>query len=267
MAEQNKNQQQIQNPALVKALENMKATNSPESQQVFATEMKSAHFIAPIQVKSVQQAKANGDGSVELVEQPQLNFIMFNNQSQQLYLPIFTDEEEFSKWNDSKEHKKAVLSYTDICHIIRQNNNPDLLGVVINAFSHNIMLPVKTIYEIESFRPAPKPIKPGTKIQIGTLSEEPTALLDGVRPYLESCSEINKVYLRMMKREDVEHPNFLFVVEFTRTMEDDEIKPVFDGLAAAARPNLRNMELVIVPSFTNFGSEAIKGEVTPFYEK
>ncbi len=266
MAEQNNNQKPIVNPTLVQAIENMKAKNDSASQQIFAVEMKNARFIAPINVKSVQQAKANEDGTVELTEQPQLNFIMFNNQDQKMYLPIFTDDEEFSKWNDHKNHKKAALSYNDLCHIIRQNNNPDVVGAVINAFSHNILIPSETLFKIQELRPTPKPIAPGTKIQIGTLKEEPTPLLDGVRPYLESQSVINKVYLRVMKREDMEHPNFLFVVDIPNTLSEAELKTLFDGLAEAARPNLRNVELAIVPMNSKFGAEAIKG-ATPFYEK
>ena len=262
MAEQNNNQKPIENPALDKAMEDMKKDRTPQNESAFVNAMKTAHFFVPANIKKVQQANANADGTVELTEQPQISFILFNNQEEKKYFPLFTNVDEYRKWSENDQHQLAGVSFKDICQILRKNNNPDVVGAVINPFGHNILVPSETLYRIQST----EAIAPGTKIQIGTLKEEPTPLLDGVRPYLESQPAISKVYLRVMKRDDKEQPNFLFVVDVPPTLNETELKSIFDGLAEAAKPNMRNVELAIVPLHSKFGTEAIKG-AEPFYEK
>ena len=109
-------------------------------------------------------------------------------------------------------------------------------------------------------------IAPGTQIQIGTLKEEPTELLEALRPYLATKEEINKAYLRVMKREDKPNPNFLLVVDTDVSVGEAAIKELFDGIAQAAKPHLRNVELAIVPTANKFGEAALRDAV-PFYEK
>jgi len=262
LAEQNNNQKPIENPVLVKAIENMKQERNPQTETAFVNAMKVARFFVPANISKVQQANANADGTVELKEQPQVSFVLFTNQDDKKYFPLFTDIEEYHKWPDNDKHQLAGISFKDLCQILRKNNNPDVVGAVLNPFSHNILIPAETLYRMQQT----EAIAPGTKIQIGTLKEEPTPLLDGVRPYLESQPSINKVYLRVMKREDKEQPNFLFVVDIATTLSEAELKTVFDGLAEAAKPNMRNVELAIVPMSSKFGTEAIKG-AEPFYVK
>lgn len=262
MAEQNNNQKPIENPALEQAIENMKKDRTPQSETAFVSALRPAKFYVPANIKKVQQANTNPDGTVELVEQPQIGFILFNNQDNKRYFPLFTHIDEYNKWPEHEKHQLAGVTFKDICNIMRKNNDPNVMGAVINPFSHNVMIPSETMYRILNT----DSIAPGTKIQIGTLKEEPTPLLEGVRPYLESQPLINKVYLRVMKRDDKEQPNFLFVVDLPDTLTEAELKEVFDGLAEAAKPNLRGVELAIVPTFARLGVQALQG-AEPFYEK
>ena len=70
-----------------------------------------------------------------------------------------------------------------------------------------------------------------------------------------------------MKREDKPNPNFLLVVDVNvQELGNDGMKTLFDGIAEAAKPHLRGVELAIVPASNNFGSAALKDAV-PFFEK
>ncbi len=262
MAEQNNNQKPIVNPFLVKAMEAMKQERTQQSEYAFVNAMKAARFLVPAHIDKVQQAVASAEGTVELKEQPQIRFLLFNNQEGQKYFPLFTDVVELQKWENHKEQQVAALSFRDLCQILEKNPGGEAVGAVINPFSHNVMVPTTTLEKIQRS----ESIAPGTKIQIGTLKEEPTALLDGLRPYLETQDCVNAVYLRVMKREDKEQPNFLFVVDMDKTLDDAAIKAVFDGLAEAAKPNMRGVELAIVPAHNQFGAAALK-DAEPFYVK
>ncbi len=262
MAEQNTNQKPITNPLLVKAMEEMKKERTTQNEFAFVNALKPARFLVPANIRTVQQAAANDDGTVELKEQPQISFILFNNAEGNKYFPLFTDMAEYQKWDKHAETKLAAISFQDLCHILQRDNKAEAMGAVVNPFSHNVLIPSDTLFRVNNT----EAMAPGTKIQIGTLKEEPTPLLDALRAHLETQDVIKKAYLRVMKRDDKEKPNFLLVLEHDPSMSDVEIKPVYDAIAEAAKPQMRGVELAIVGSHTNFGTAALK-EAVPFFEK
>lgn len=262
LAEQNNNQKPIVNPFLVKAMETMKQERTQQSEYAFINAMKAARFLVPANISTVQQAQANENGTVELKEQPQVRFLLFSNAEGKKYFPIFTDATELQKWEKHNAQQVAAVSFRDLCQILEKNPGGEAVGAVINPFSHNVLVPTSTLEQIQRS----EAIAPGTKIQVGTLKEEPTPLLDGLRPYLESNPVINKAYLRVMKREDKENPNFLLVIDVPTDLSEPEIKSLFDGIAEAAKPNMRGVELAIVPAHNQFGAAALK-DAEPFYVK
>lgn len=261
MAEIRQNQEPITNPALVQAMDAMKQERNQKTEVTFVNHLKEARFLIPANVETTQQAQADANGNVQLVDQPKISFILFNNAEGKKYFPLFTDITEVRKWPESKSHQLAAMTYRDMCQFFENNPNGDVTGAVVNPFGQNIMIPLESVLRIRNT----EAIAPGTQIQIGTLKEEPTELLDALRPYLAEQASINKAYLRVMKREDKPNPNFLLVID-TDIASETEIKPLFDGIAAVAKPHLRNVELAIVPTRNNFGQAALRGAV-PFYEK
>lgn len=254
----------ITNPDLVQAMDAMKQERNNVTEVRFVNAMKAARFLVPANVNQVQNAVANEDGTVELKDQPQIQFILFNNNDGKRYFPLFTDAPQLEKWGESAEHQRAALSFPDICHFLQ--NPPqgiEIAGVVINAYEQNVLIPADSV--IKMFHT--EALTPGTKIQIGTLKEEPTELLDAIRPFLEEKGNVDKAYLRVMKREDKENANFLLVLDIdVAALGEDGVKALFDSLAEVARPHLRGVELAIVPAASNFGQAALKDAV-PFYEK
>ena len=262
LAEQNNNQKPITNPFLVKAMDEMKKERTQQSEFAFVNALKPARFIVPATVNTIQQAAANPDGTVELKEQPQIRFLLFNNQEGKKYFPLFSDEEEYAKWEKNAEYQKAAITFQDLCHILQRNPDGEAMGAVLNPFNQNVMIPNETLFRINNT----ESMAPGTKIQIGTLKEEPTPLLDALKAYLETQDAITKAYLRVMKRADKENPNFLLVLEHDPSLNEAEAKAIYDAVAEAAKPQLRNVELAIAGTHTNFGQAALK-EAVPFFEK
>lgn len=262
MAEIKQSQQPITNPALVQAMDAMKQERNQKTEVTFINHMKAARFLVPANVQNEQVAQTSADGTVELKEQPKISFVLFNNSEKQKFFPLFTDIAELRKWDESNKHQLAAISYRDLCEFLKRNPENNITGAVVNPFGQNIMIPLESLQRIMQT----EAIAPGTQIQIGTLKEEPTELLEALKPYLATKPEVNKAYLRVMKREDKPNPNFLLVVDTDVSGGEAGIKTLFDGIAQAAKPHLRNVELAIVPTANKFGAAALKDAV-PFYEK
>lgn len=263
MPEITRSQQPITNPALVEAIEAMKAERTPLTESKFVNAVKAARFLVPADVTTTQQAVQTEDGRVELKDQPQIKFIMFNDNEQKKFFPVFTDQGELVKWADAKNHQMVAVGFVDLVRFIENNPNLDAAGAVINPFGQNILVPADSLFKMRST----EAIAPGTKIQIGTLKEEPTELLDALRPFMEEHDTIDKAYLRIMKREDKPNPNLLLVLDLdVQALGDDGLRGMFDSIAELAKPHLRGMELAIVPAANNFGQAALR-EAVPFYEK
>ncbi len=263
MAEQKTNQAPITNPALVKAMDEMKANRGPQTELAFVNAMKGARFLAPANVNKVQAAQANEDGTVELKEKPEVRFMLFNNKEGKKFFPLFTDIEEYRKWDKHQDTQLAALTLRDLCVIMQRNPNPDGVGAVVNPFGQNIMVPTETLYRMNTT----EAMAPGTKIQIGTLKEEPTELVDAIKEHAATDARINAIHLRVMKREDKEKPNFLLVVDIDRESDQATAKEIFDGIANAAKTHLRGVELAIVPIFNQLGEAALKDATPAFYTK
>lgn len=264
MPEIKKSNVPITNPNLVQAMDAMKQERNNVTEVKFVNAMKAARFLVPANVTQVQNAVANDDGTVELKDQPQIQFILFNNSDGNRYFPLFTDSAQLEKWSEATNHQRAALSFQDVCHFLQ--NPPegiDISGVVINAYEQNVLIPMDSMIKMAHT----EALTPGTKIQIGTLKEEPKELLDAIKPFLKEREVIDKAYIRVMKREDKENPNFLLVLDFeVAKLGEEGVKELFDSLAEVARPHLRGVELAIVPSQSNFGQAALRDAV-PFYEK
>lgn len=265
LAEIKQSQSPVINPQLVQAMTNMKKERNQITESAFVNSLKAARFLVPANVDTIQKAQANSDGTVELKDQPQIKFVLFSSPDGNRYFPLFTDALQYQKWADHDKHQLTAISYSDLCQFIQrdQNANSNIVGIVINPYEHNIMIQKDSMLRIMNT----EALAPGTKIQIGDFKEQPQELIDLLKEHLKGHEEIEKAYLRVMKREDKPNPNFLLVLDFdVQALGNDAVKALFDGIAAAVRPQLRGVELAIVPASNNFGVAALKN-ASPFYEK
>ncbi len=264
MAEIRQSKVPVTNPGLVQAMEAMKQERTPKTELTFINHMKAARFLVPANIRQVQKAEANEDGTVVLKDVPEVQILLFNNKNGQKFLPLFTDPVEARKWEGFQDHQMFAFSFQDLCRFCETNKNETLEGVVVDPYGHNVIINVDTIQRMRET----ENIAPGTKVQIGDYKEEPKPLLDALLAHLPSEAGIVKAYLRVMKREDKPAPNFLLIVELDKSIitNSDELRAAFDKIAETAKPQLRGAELAIVPSDSNFGVAALRNAV-PFYEK
>lgn len=265
MAEIKQSQAPITNPALVQAMEAMKQERNPQTESAFVNNLKAGRFLVPADIDTVQAAQANPDGTVELKDQQQIKFVLFSSAEGQKYFPLFTDASEVAKWPEKDKHKLAAITFVDLCHFFKreQNRPQDIEGIVVNPYAQNIMVPVDTMMKILNT----ESLAPGTKIQIGDLKEKPQELLDALEAHMTNVDDIQKAFLRVMKREDKPNPNLLLVLDIdVQALGDAGVKSLFDAVAEVAKPHLHGMELAIVPASNNFGVAALRDAV-PFYEK
>ncbi|MBR3629555.1 MAG: enhanced serine sensitivity protein SseB C-terminal domain-containing protein [Oscillospiraceae bacterium] len=268
MAEIKKSQEPILNPVLVKAMDAMKEERNPRTESAFVNALKAGRFLVPADINTIQAAQANPDGTVQLKDQPQIKFVLFSSATGERYFPLFTDNSEIAKWPDREKHQLAAITYGDLCGFFRREmdkgeSGTNMTGIVINPYTQNIMVPAESMFKIQNT----EALAPGTKIQIGDLKEKPEELVNALEDFMKNEEDIEKAYLRVMKREDKENPNFLLVLDISvEKLGDAGVKALFDRVAEVAKPHLRGVELAIVPASNNFGVAALKNAV-PFYEK
>jgi len=242
----------ITNPALVQAMEAMKKKRDPSTEVTFINQLKGARFICPANVKK----DPNNENAKDHIE-----FILFNNSDGKRFMPLFTDDNELQKWSDAKGHQVAALTFMDVIRMVNDKKLGEFAGIILNPFSQNIMVPTESLQRMATT----EAITPGTKIQIGTLKEEPTELLDALRESFADKPDVQAAYLRIMKREDKPAPNFLLVLDVdVLALGDEGLRSLFDGIANDAKPHLRGVELAIVPASNSFGTAALK-DAEPFY--
>ncbi len=264
MAEIRQSKVPVTNPGLVQAMEAMKQERTPKTELTFINHMKAARFLVPANIRQVQKAEANEDGTVVLKDVPEVQILLFNNKENQKFLPLFTDPVEARKWEGFSDHQMFAFSFQDLCRFCETHNAETLVGVVVNPYGHNIIINTDTIQRMRDT----ENIAPGTKVQIGDYKEEPQPLLNTLLSHLSGENGFVKAYLRVMKREDKPNPNFLLILEIDKSVitNSDELRAAFDKIAAVAKPHLRGAELAIVPSDSNFGVAALRNAV-PFFER
>ncbi len=272
MAEITQTQQApITNPALVQAMENLKANNTPGNEQLFVQALRTARFYVPAEVNKIQAAEANPDGTVELKDKPQIKFMLFNNSEGKKFFPLFTDMDEFHKWEGRQEKQQlAVLPFRELANIIKKNPAPDSVGIVVNPFGHNVMVPNDSVARMADTQGIPA----NSRIRLGFLNEEPTDLLNALREHMTSVEVIEAAHLRVMQREDAQRPNLLLIVDLGSDEPDTASqKAIFDEIAAVARGQmtgkLQGWELAIVPLSNQLGQAGLKAQpdAAPFYSK
>lgn len=257
-------QRPVTNPFLVEKMEAFMKERNQKTEVAFINALKTARFLIPASVDKVQQARAAADGSVSLVDQPQVRFRLFSAKDGNKFFPLFTDPEEYKKWNDSSNHNLVVVRFAQLCAVMEKDAGAAAAGCVINPFSHNQLLSKELM--LHALRT--EAIAPGTQIKLGMLTKEPTELLDAARSHIAALDEVKKAYLCVMKREDKEHTNFLIVVDVDLSIGQDAVRELFGGIAQAVRPQLHGVELSIVPVDSPIGQAAMKiPDLKPLYEK
>lgn len=135
----------VSNPMLVGSIELMKAEDTPDHRRMFMEEVARASFMAPAVVEPKPQEDA--EGKLAVAPGSKVQFPMLSASGGQHFFMAFTDEGEYSKWEEKAPEKlsKFALTIEDYAAMLLRKdamgNDCPALGVVINPYGANIILP------------------------------------------------------------------------------------------------------------------------------
>ena len=139
----------VSNPMLVGSIELMKEEDTPEHRRMFMEEVTKASYISPAVIEPKPQE--DEEGKLAMLPGSNVRFPMIATEDGKRFFMAFTDESEYSKWVEKSAERLPVfaLALEDYAMILlrrdEQGNECPALGVAINPYSANIILPKEMV--------------------------------------------------------------------------------------------------------------------------
>lgn len=244
----------VENPALVQAIEALKAQPGAETEAAFRRELAAAHFLVPV---TIEPPPPPG-GEVVLKADTVVSFPMLDAGGGELYYPAFTDWGELNKNSPHPNQQTVVLTLEDYKGMVASRGE-ETKGVVINPFGQSLVLPRQMLTGVTQPL-ATETIQQEEKVMLGDPADYPHAMVQAVTAYLKQHSEVKAAYLQLMVRGG--EKSYLMIVDYSNA----DRKTLFGGIADAAMPYLDGMYLDLIPLDGAFGKSATEGK-TPFYTR
>jgi hypothetical protein len=197
----------------------------------------------------------------------QVRLVMINTPDGKAFFPVFTDHEEAMKMpmkgTDKREY--IVRSLKEFEPIFRDTRG-QALGVVVNPFTNNIILPRDLISRLNASKAssiitqasAPQKPKEGIPAAVEAKFEEPriypTALVNAVYDAAGTIPEISRIWFKQMMLGM--QANFALIVE-----ADKYSKEIEEKLKAAAEPLAKNVPVYVLPWSEKLDKAAINGAI------
>jgi hypothetical protein len=258
----------IMNPTLVCAANyffqglGTKRVNREMEANMF-NEIYHARFLMPIDTSKMNLDQSNATNGENVVkEKSVLQFPLITNAENKRFYPLFTDWNEFRRFDREQKFKGNIASFEDIKFFIDKAD-----GITINPYGANIILKKEMIPAIESIGKGlikdtvmkEQVAEKDSKVMLGEPAEYPQEMIDAISKYLKTNKKVNAAYLRLMVKDNEQ--SYLIVVDF-----DGEKDEVFSGIANAGTPFSNGKILDFVPLSSDFGKNAVEN-VEPFYKK
>lgn len=259
----------LTNPAMKKAIEAVRKSDTPEARSAVLNEMLRSTFLIPVQVGfDGQPPKPGKDGRVPLPKGTRVSFSLLSTTDKRKYFMAFTDWDELHKWRKNPGQQTMMMRFDDYAMLLEKNEQ--VSGFVINPFGGNIRFDRNNVETIKRQRDAlaaarkraeEKQIKPGDKIVIVELSLYPEELLGPVCDVLVKNAQVNEAYLQMMIVNDSDK-SYLMVLDSPKDAE------LFKAVIRAAQPYLQKnkMDMRVTIAATPLGQQGIRGS-EPFYSR
>lgn len=147
----------VSNPLLVGSIELMKAEDTPEHRNMFLGELMKAEFMSPAIVEPAPQE--GEDGKLQIIPGSKVQFPMLSAPYGKRFFMAFTDMREYEKWKEKNpDFPTFALKLEDYgAMLVRkdaQGNACPALGIVINPFGANIVIPSQMLIQMLSARVA-----------------------------------------------------------------------------------------------------------------
>lgn len=232
----------IENPELLKVLQAVKESSTPENQEKLTEELKKANLLAPVNFDvKIDQIK---NGKIQNVQPTQIKFFLINTNDGKTFFPLFTDLEHVSKFSFGKDVKpNNIVRQVKDYHILLSQPDQKAIGVVINPGVENIVVPKGLVDIIAGKKPMPKPVVPNNPAPLvarySDPSVYPTKLAMEVYDRAEATKEIEKVWL---KQKTVGHEgSFVLVVKSSSSDEH-----ILNEIREVAVPNAKNVPVEVI---------------------
>ena len=242
----------IRNDELKKVIEDLRAAPSREKEVRMFEELQKARFLSPV----IFPEGAPG---------MQVRLVMINTPDGKDFFPVFTDHEEAMKMpmKEGDRREYIVRSLKEFEPIFRDTRG-QALGLVVNPFSGNIVLPRDLVSKLNSKKASeiggkqPEKPKEGIPAAVEAKFEEPriypTALVNAVYDAAGTIPEISRIWFKQMMLGM--QANFALIVE-----ADKYSKEIEEKLKAAAEPLAKNVPVYVLPWSEKLDKAAINGAI------
>lgn len=244
----------VENPELVRAIDNMIAAQTPENEAVMIAALKAAYFLAPV---AIDPPPPPGDGgATTFPEGTTINFDLLFDEEKRCFIPAFTDWGELRKWRNAAGQQTLVMRLEDYGQMLERE---EYAGVAINPYGQNLVLNRERISFLTG-KAMPYTVEEETEVLVGDPADPPRALLDALSAHMRTQPAIRAAWLRLMLKNG--ERSFLLVVD-----HDGDRRAVFDGIGRAGTAHLQPGEVIdLVPAGDEFGQSATR-DATPFYRR
>ena len=221
-------------------------------------------FLSVIRLSQEPELGANGIASMK--EGTKIAFAMLDDGVGNKYYPVFTDGEEFAKWQPMAQTnpRTMTLGFDNYAEMVLNEKN-GAAGFVINPFSDNLLIKkeaVKKWYESKQHRTkgyAESRLSTSDKIGFSDYEAIPLQLVSALREAAEKNGGVSEMWLRLMTINGKKY--HCVICSFT----GDRME-VSNALGNAAKSYLEGMDLNVLSAADPTGKEAIKG-ADPIYKK
>ncbi len=131
--------QQVTNPKLIEAIENMRKDFTPDTQNATINAALRSTFYVPAIIEKKKEIVANANNEVKFEEKPKARFLLIRKKDgdkDETYFPAFTDAEELAKFNSTEPFQRVKMKFGDLAMLVEQVST--IKGFVINPMSHNL---------------------------------------------------------------------------------------------------------------------------------
>ena len=264
---------ELGNEKLVAAMEALKQDENVNTQRVLIENVITAKFFAPVDILDGDGKPLTGTGRVAVPKDAKFNFKLIQNTQGEQFFTVFTDINEFRKWNSSRVNTIVVV-FPQIAQLAQQK--ADLIkGFVINPMSHNIIFTqdaiknllesMRVVAEKEKARREAAAAGDNTRqvtLMFGKPKNIPDAVLGAFRKKLAKTPEVKTAYFCMLKQGDQEF--YLFTLDINADSETS--RDIGDSLCESAKMFLTKYPIMAAPVNSPFG-EGAKKVGGPFYIK
>lgn len=263
-------EKKITNPALLEAIEDMQANNTPDTVNHMIDCVMAAQFITPANVSQPRNvAKTDNNGATVMQQETQIQFQLIENGNKEKFFPAFTDEGEKDKWAGAEGKQNVIMTFDSFAQVLSAPDC-DVKGFVINPFGKSVAFPTPMVMNLKKQKDeraegglTKKEIKSDEKIELGDPDpdEYPIDMMAAMINFFNERDDVSRAFLRTFRRENDEKPSYLVIVDF----EGDKMEEIFKGVSIAASPHLNGYELSMMPFAVKFARNACYG-VEPFFE-